>query len=189
VVFAGTNSGLLRSLDGGATWDFLANAPDVEQVGPVVVDPRDSDSIYLFADSNSNAGVFASQDGGDTWVKLEGCGFPVWDLKFVRVGADYWLYAATMNGLRYLKAFPDDPTAQWEYGSGLAGVATIDAFDAGVEEGRVVYYIGTSGGDFSSITDFVQPKADTATTQNMAGGVYRSMVVTTNLIYLPLVTR
>ena len=104
-------------------------------MGSIAVDPRDSQSIFLFGGPrfgpgphNQNAGVFASQNGGGTWVKMTGCGYPVWNLQFVAVGVEYWLYAATMDSLRYLKTIPDDPTTPWEYGDGISGVAPVDAF-------------------------------------------------------------
>ncbi|MCB0052263.1 MAG: hypothetical protein KDE24_22285, partial [Caldilinea sp.] len=194
IAYAGTDSGLLRSVDGGATWLALPTAPDVERVGPIAVDPRDSTSIFLFGgpnfgpgDHNPNAGVFVSHDNGATWSLMSGVGYPVWALKFVRVGMDYWLYAATMDGLRYLKSIPADLSTAWEYGSGIASVATIDAFDAGVESGRVVYYIGTSGGALNAAGDQTSQSAASAA-QNMAGGVYRSMA-RSYLLFQPLIAR
>ncbi|MCB0023254.1 MAG: hypothetical protein KDD91_09505, partial [Caldilinea sp.] len=75
----------------------------------------------------------------------------------------------------------------WEYGSGIASVATIDAFDAGVESGRVVYYIGTSGGALNAAGDQTSQSAASAA-QNMAGGVYRSMA-RSYLLFQPLIAR
>lgn len=194
IAYAGTDSGLLRSRDGGVTWLALPNAPDVERVGPIAVDPRDAKSIFLFGgpnfgpgNHNPTAGVFVSHDGGDTWLLMRGVGYPVWALEFVRVGMDYWLYAATMNGLRYLKSIPADVSTAWEYGSGIASVATIDAFAAGVESGRVVYYIGTSGGALNSASDRTSLSPASAA-QNMAGGIYRTMTRTYQ-VFQPLIAR
>jgi photosystem II stability/assembly factor-like uncharacterized protein len=193
VVYAGSHgSGLLRSTDRGATWTLLAHQPSKGHYMSIEIDPRDSNSIYLaiFGDNIEPGGIFATHDGGDTWVQMTGAGGPDWALKLVDVGKDYWLYAATMSGLRYLRAIPDDPTTPWESASGIAGVATVDGFNAATEDGRVVYYIGTSGGTVSTSSQSGASRGlATATgSQNMAGGIYRSMV-RINLIYLPLVKR
>ncbi|MBE0698461.1 MAG: hypothetical protein IH586_16210, partial [Anaerolineaceae bacterium] len=113
LVYAGTEEGLLVSTDSGATWTVPAHQPDVHRVGPVVVDPRSSQSVYLFGgprfnnDSGGDVGTFATHDGGATWEKLEGQDkYPVWGLQIVPVGAQYWIYAATMNGLRFMRNIP-----------------------------------------------------------------------------------
>ena len=123
-------------------------------------------------------GTFATHDGGATWVKLEGLThYPVWELKIVPVDDAYWIYAATMNGLYFLRDIPAgefDPWFSWEASSGIAGVATVDAFNVGVEPGRVVYYIGTSGGELPALlaSSSLNVAADV---EPMPGGVYRRM--------------
>jgi photosystem II stability/assembly factor-like uncharacterized protein len=157
VVYAATKgTGLLRSNDGGATWTPTAAQPAGTELGAVVIDPRDTLSIYVSSAGNissgnaSEMGVFATHDGGAHWVKMEGLtAYRIWDLKLVRVGTGYWLYAATMNGLRY-QSIPVDPLTPWERGDGVSETATIDGLNAGVEEDRVVLYIGTSGGTLPS---------------------------------------
>ena len=125
-----------------------------------------------------DAGTFATHDGGATWVKLEGLThYPVWELTIVPVDDQYWIYAATMNGLFFLRDIPAgefDPYFSWEASSGIAGVATVDAFNVGVEPGRVVYYIGTSGGELPVLNSTSSlNSADTG--HAMPGGVYRRM--------------
>ena len=192
-VYAGTEAGLLVSADGGATWAAAAHQPDVHRVGPVVVDPRSSQSIYLFGgprfnnDSGGDVGTFASHDGGTTWEKLEGQPiYPVWVLQIVPVEGQYWLYAATMNGLRFLRDLPAgsfDRFISWESGSGIAATATVDSFAAAAEGARVVQYIGTSGGLVAAAGDartdalrragLADPASLASTAQNLPGGVYR----------------
>jgi uncharacterized protein (TIGR03437 family) len=58
-----------RSTDGGATWTGIdgsgsSGLPDVP-VETILVDPTDSTHLYLGTDT----GVFASLDGGNTWVR------------------------------------------------------------------------------------------------------------------------
>ncbi len=181
-VYAGTENAMLVSSDGGATWAAPAAQPDVHHAGPIVVDPRDSNIIYLFGgprfngDTGGDVGTFATHDGGATWVKLVGLEhYPVWALKVVPVNGSYWLYAATMNGLYFLRDVPAaefDPSFSWEAAPGIAGVATVDAFNAGVEPGRVVYYIGTSGGELPALA---APASAPAASTPMPGGIYRRL--------------
>ena len=184
VVYAGsTGSGLLRSTDRGATWALMAHQPPISRFMAVVVDPGDSDSIYIASFDNQTVpggevGVFATRDGGDTWVKMTGAGFPIWDLRFVQVGTDNWLYAATMDGLRFLRAIPLDPAVPWETAAGIPGMATVDGFNAVTEDGRIVYYIGTSGGTLPGLASAGSAFLTWADeTQYFAGGVYRSMAL------------
>lgn len=84
IVFAGaggSGSGFYRSADSGETWQGLA-----EDCGHFVVqfalDPRDSKRIYLgtargrvtdwATPPKAQGEVFRSEDGGDTWGKLQG---------------------------------------------------------------------------------------------------------------------
>ncbi len=191
VLYAGSNgSGVLRSTAMSSTWNLLPHQSAGTQVWALVIDPRDSRSIYTaaFGGNGSDVGIFATHNGGDTWVKMTGSHYPIWELKFCRVGTDYWLYAATMNGLQYLRTIPLDPSTPWENASGIAGVATVDGFNCAAEDGRVVYYIGTSGGTVSTSSGAGRRLATATGSQNMAGGIYRSMV-RINLVYLPLVRR
>ncbi|MBU1662751.1 MAG: IPT/TIG domain-containing protein [Chloroflexi bacterium] len=177
VVYAGSyGSGVLRSTDRGATWTLLEHQPAGTQILPLVIDPGDSNSIYVGARDNDAGGLYASHNGGDTWVKMTGTG-NIWELKFCKVGESNWLYAATMNGLRYLRAIPDDPTTPWESASGIAGVATVDGFNAATEDGRVVYYVGTSGGTVYPSSSDSRHLITATSSQNMAGGIYRAMAL------------
>ncbi len=190
VVYAGTNgTGLLRSVDGGETWAPLPAQPAGTEIGAVVIDPRDSLSLYVmsysFTNTGSEVGVFVTHDGGETWAKMEGLtDYPIWELMLVKVGTGYRLYAATMNGLRYLEAIPVDPWTPWLPGSGIAETATVDGFNAGVEVGRVVLYIGTSGGTVSATVASAASPSNADAAQLLAGGVYRSMI-NVHLVYLP----
>jgi photosystem II stability/assembly factor-like uncharacterized protein len=190
VVYAGSAySGLLRSTDRGATWTLLANQPTTASSQSLAIDPNDSNSMYLSTYSGAgDDGIFATHDGGGTWVRMTGAkgGF-VPTVKLVKVGAGYWLYAATTSGLCFLRSIPHDPTTPWEAASGIAGVAAVTGFNAATEDGRVVYYISTSGGILTTPSG-VGRFATAAGSQKIAGGIYRSMV-RMNLSYLPLIRR
>lgn len=181
VVYAGSSgSGLLRSTDRGATWNLLEHQPTGTNLRALAIDPGDSNSIYAEAGDNVNGGLYATHDGGDTWVNMSGTNGWVWrGLKFVKVGAGNWLYAVTMSGLHYLKTVPDDPNVQWETASGIAGVAVGTGFNAATEDdGRIVYYVGTSGGTRLS-AQAAQPAflPQSAAPQNFTGGIYRTMAL------------
>ena len=86
VVYAGTGeqdnsgdsyygAGVLRSLDGGATWDRLGEDAFVRpdggsaHISRIVIDPNSPEVVYVA----SNLGLFKSSDRGETWdLKLSG---------------------------------------------------------------------------------------------------------------------
>jgi len=76
--------GLFRSDDGGDTWDPVSgwndhpmwetwcewpeeNTPDGSMLHSVIIDPRDSDHLYI---GLSGGGVFETTDGGSDWAPL-----------------------------------------------------------------------------------------------------------------------
>jgi|GEM_PF-2085995 len=70
VVFAGTDAGLYRSLNGGTTWlPVLPEGPLGGYIGALEAGPA---SIYAASDS---AGLFESHDGGTTWALLTNAGY------------------------------------------------------------------------------------------------------------------
>ncbi len=69
----GYGDGMYKSLDGGRTWRHIGLA-DTRQVGSIVVDPHDSNIVYVAAlghqyGPNFQRGVFKSTDGGMHWTK------------------------------------------------------------------------------------------------------------------------
>lgn len=66
--------GVYKSLDGGKTWQNMG-LPKSEHIGKILVDPRDSDIIYvaaqgpLWADGGER-GVYKSVDGGQQWERV-----------------------------------------------------------------------------------------------------------------------
>src|SRR5213078_897066 len=99
----GTPAALFRSGDGGATWEpvrSLLEHPTREKWNPgagglcchsIQMDPSDPQRVYI---AISAAGAFRSDDGGDSWERLEGNGLP--------------------SGFGFPIALdPDDPDAAW----------------------------------------------------------------------------
>ncbi|HSZ55561.1 MAG TPA: hypothetical protein VK797_07880 [Tepidisphaeraceae bacterium] len=85
VIYAGSGEGLQRpdlsvgdgiykSTDGGKSWANVG-LRDAQQIGSVIVDPKDPDRIFVAAlghpfGPNRERGVFRSTDGGKTWQKV-----------------------------------------------------------------------------------------------------------------------
>lgn len=66
--------GIYRSNDGGKTWRHFG-LRDAQQIGAILVDPRDPNLIYVAAlghpyGANEERGVFRSTDGGETFKKV-----------------------------------------------------------------------------------------------------------------------
>src|SRR5262249_29432686 len=70
----GTNSGLFKATDGGATWRPLTKGlPTGEQrLGRIGIDVSRSDPKRLFAvvDAPRLGGVFRSDDAGESWTRV-----------------------------------------------------------------------------------------------------------------------
>ena len=74
----GYGDGVYRSLDGGQTWQNMGLA-NSEHIGNILVDPRDSNVIYVAAQGplwsgGGDRGLFKSTDGGQSWNKILGGG-------------------------------------------------------------------------------------------------------------------
>ena len=75
VLFAGTDSGVYRSENRGATWEGLGSETNSADTWALAIDPAEPDTI--FAGTKPSA-VFRSRDGGQRWDRLpielaEGC--------------------------------------------------------------------------------------------------------------------
>ena len=69
-----TGDGMYRSTDGGKTWKHLG-LRDGQQIGAILVDPRDSKRIFVAVlghpyGPNETRGVYRSTDGGESFEKI-----------------------------------------------------------------------------------------------------------------------
>ncbi len=69
-----TGRGVYRTLDGGATWQFVG-LYDAGQIGAVRIHPTNPDIVWVAAygdafKRNQERGVFKTADGGKTWKKV-----------------------------------------------------------------------------------------------------------------------
>ena len=67
----GYGDGVYKSEDGGSSWSNVG-LKDSEHIGRIVVDPRDSNVVYVAAQgplwrSGGDRGVYKTTDGGKTW--------------------------------------------------------------------------------------------------------------------------
>ncbi len=67
-------NGMYKSVDGGKTWSHIG-LDDTRQIGKIVVDPKDPQTLYVAAlghqyGPNAQRGVFKSTDGGASWTKV-----------------------------------------------------------------------------------------------------------------------
>ncbi len=67
-------TGLYKSNDGGKTWKFMG-FEDSERIAKIVINPDNDDVVYVCVmghlwNSNTQRGVYKTEDGGKTWKKI-----------------------------------------------------------------------------------------------------------------------
>jgi photosystem II stability/assembly factor-like uncharacterized protein len=70
----GYGDGVYKSTDGGKSWTNVG-LKESEHVGKILIDPRDSDTVYVAAQGplwgpGGDRGLYKTTDGGKTWKKV-----------------------------------------------------------------------------------------------------------------------
>jgi len=167
---------VFRTTDHGATWSDISGALPDAPVNAIVIDPRQSSTLYV----GSDVGAFVTRDLGASWLPL-GAGLPdavVSDLKFLP-GPPATLYAATYGRSIFSLELPD----------GAPATAVIDAhFDSDADgfgytddgfrgTAQPAYASGTrlaTGGFTGGALQVSLGGIDNAVITNMSGGWSRS---------------
>jgi len=69
----GYGDGVYKSIDGGQSWKNMG-LKESRQIGKILVDPRNSDVVYVAAEGSAwgpggDRGLYKTTDGGETWNK------------------------------------------------------------------------------------------------------------------------
>src|SRR5260221_3811122 len=118
--FAGTSgAGILKTVDGGATWATANGGLSTQNVSSLAIDPTTPTTLY----AGTDAGVFKSTDGGQSWAAANVglVGTPQVNVKALAIesGAAPNLYAATSSGVYKTT----DGAAHWtSINAGIAGL-------------------------------------------------------------------
>ena len=95
---------VLRTLDGGTTWEIVLDLVDAALA--LAIDPTNPDCIYV---GTHGSGMFKSLDGGKSWRQInQGLGaLKIWDLLIAPWNPNY-LFVATAGGGIYYSANSGD---------------------------------------------------------------------------------
>jgi photosystem II stability/assembly factor-like uncharacterized protein len=162
--FWGTSSGtIFKSLDGGATWNFLADTGN-GNVNKILIDPTNTNKMYC---SVEGGGIYKSINGGVNWSIINASATNGYDVEF-KPGDTNTIYA---SGNQFFKSTDGGSTfntentlAQWtqDYVSGstdwtTSGSNQNNSVTPKTGNGLGLFYINNSS---SPITRLVSPSMD-----------------------------
>lgn len=137
----GYGDGVYKSLDGGKNWENVG-LKNSEHIGKILIDPRDSQVVYVAAQGplwapGGDRGLFKSTDGGRTWKAVlkisDNTG--VSDIAFDPRNPDV-LYAAAYQRRRHVFTLVDGGPESAIYKSNDAG-ATFKKLERGLPTGDI----------------------------------------------------
>ncbi len=134
VLFAGTDSGLFRSSNSGATWEQV-KAPGITGVAVLAIYAPPAGASRLAAQTSS--GLFISEDSGRTWqAALVPSGYYIYDVA-LPVDHDIAILAATSRGILQ----STDEGAQWKLVTEGVPAATVDSVRFNPSQGREAFLV------------------------------------------------
>jgi len=155
-IFAGTDEGVARSTDGGASWRLVPSSPEV--VRALAVDPRRPRLVY----AGGWEGVYRSEDGGESWTQVadsEVVGQQVWSLALDPTRPGRLLAAGERGVFRSL-----DAGATWSSASrGLVATSVSAlAVDPPAANGNGSWHRRRGNGNGARVKEEVPPAAPAA---------------------------
>ena len=156
----GDGAGVFKSTDRGNNWFQINNGLNSLETNVLVVDPNDSETLYLGTDDD---GVYKSTDGGETWKKLNVSSIPksfgVGDIivdpqnsNNIYIGTvDYFRLSESRGVLGDFGIYKstDGGTTWEEFNSGLKH---LGVFSLELSEENRILYAGTRAGGVYWIT-------------------------------------
>lgn len=132
VIFIGTDKGVYKSEDGGASWrNTLSVRGDKREVNFLLVDPADKNYLY----TATGGGLFYSRDKGTTWKRIfKGKNSSEFECSAVAV-LPSGIYLGTMQGLFLSK----DRGRSWQKQTGKIGNSRVFNIAYNFNEPNYVY--------------------------------------------------
>src|SRR3990172_4193004 len=148
-IAGGPESGLHRSMDGGATWRKVQNDLPGEELGRIglAVSPADPDVVYAIVEAaNDRGGFYRSRDGGVNWDRMSG---------------------HSTIGLYYQELFPDPLDVDRVYSVDVRTMVTEDG-------GRTFRPVGERNKHVDNHVVWVDPEDTEHLLIGCDGGLYES---------------
>jgi photosystem II stability/assembly factor-like uncharacterized protein len=182
-------SGLWKSADSGQSWMNIIPLEGFTEAWQVFTHPVLTDNVYAFVRQppHGEFKLLISYDAGETWATLPGG--PGGPFYFAPTQPPSLYSACFLNDLMYLCRSWDGGYT-WEVVNEMQQEITTLA--GGTDGERTIIYVGTKGGQVSSIqstlTLHAQPFAVMPGRGSLLGaGVYRLTLLPPKRVYLPLV--
>jgi photosystem II stability/assembly factor-like uncharacterized protein len=159
-IAGGPESGLHRSMDGGATWSRSQRGLPTEELGRIglAVSPANPDVVYAIVEAaNQRGGFYRSRDNGVNWERMS---------------------AVTTIGLYYQEIFPDPKTVDRVYAMDVRTMITEDG-------GRTFRPLGERNKHVDNHVVWIDPDDTDHLLIGCDGGLYESWDRGQSYVYFP----
>src|SRR5215472_6413469 len=138
-IYAGTDSGVMKSADGGLTWLPMNTGLTDLRVRSMAADPQTGGTIWIGTGDEEHLGaVFGSVDGGKTWTRTALQNH--WILALAADSRNHTIYAGTERGV--FESHDDGSSWRQLEGAATVGYVLSIALDP-LRPGTI--YVGTEG--------------------------------------------